>query len=277
MGIFRRATTNKKPEQGKFIVDDDIVSPDGIVGTPGPTKGTDGSTMRKRRMGGLRRIEKSLLLRQNVVVEDETIGENLAPEDQFYLEIPVKRGSIAAKKGDFILSRKNKQKVGDVSHGTEEDSDVSSITDGSIEYRRGMGASQQYRQASEISEVGCCGPCNDTDELPSKNIRFQGDTPPSPPNFYHWLMSCGSPEEWRNSNQVFYRRKLSGDKLEPGERKAGRTKKALFDGLEGEDAGSLVEIDTVNTLYEGTPDTKASIWKRLKIRRKRSVPKLRRP
>lgn len=145
----------------------------------------------------------SIFRRRPVVIESPVeVGEPLAPEDQFYLEIPYKLpqstgGSSSRQK------RGNGQKKND----QDTSSTVSTITWYSRDFRR---PKQQSPQEEDGVAFCPCGPINEEAAPKSKEVqptasasrtkqnKHQQQQQPFP-SFFQWFFACSGPEEERST------------------------------------------------------------------------------
>jgi hypothetical protein len=230
--------------------------------------------------GLFRRRAKVLIFRQ------ETIGDALAPEDQFELEIPAKKPIQGG-----ILRRKNNNKnlpIGDAKL-ERTSSSFSSLSSGSVT-RRMQGTpsllSEERRRRYDPNEGraygGCCGPSAPPSNNVSSSIRNNTNTdsatgnrrlqrtPAKYPSFFQWLFSCGG-----GQTEADTQRSLNTTSTHPAYHR--RPDNALADNLEDDDVASFVEEDPSDgVLRDNTTGNKKSLWKRIRSVKGRSISRLRR-
>lgn len=211
------------------------------------------------------------------IPRQDSIGDALAPEDQFYLEIPLK----IRNRGGVRLKRKNKN----ISH----DADTTPSLDGTSSTVSSIScASRDKLPAWRIQEAsptitrrgqrhnsnrggcgGCCG-ASAMDEGPvvaaggngsatgGKQQRHRSRTPIKHPTFFQWLTSCGNTREDTIDGP---------NTLATVHTYHQRPDNALFDTLEDDDdAGSLIDGNSTDAVEEGngSVSSRKSVWKRLR-------------
>lgn len=205
----------------------------------------------------------------------ETIGDQLAVEDQFYLEVPIKRShptatnttnATAGKKRESLFSRVSpKSRTTTVDHA--DTSTVSSLTYYSGSHYRSH--SSKYRSRHMSNNMGCCGSSIGSDD----RRRKRSSSKYQEPSLFQWLFSCQGQEE-----DLTY-------KTEPICYRRSSRRHALFDdALEDDDDNDIVKHNDATSVVEAattaahddsyTINTKTSGWRRF-LPKVRSIPRFR--
>lgn len=277
MGLFSgRAKKATSQERDRLAVDEYDEKTEVKAATAG--KKVTKKSKRGKKSDGKRPGEDSSLRRRqrNHTEEDETIGAQLALEDQFYLEVPNKRrpAAILRKPGE-LFSRRKKHKM-EHPQAIEEASTVSSITFASMQLVQP--STQIQRDLPPGGTSGCCGACTPSDESTAGDAGGKGRRAPKQLTFFNWIFSCGPSEEWIPANGAKSQRHGSTSQTvetTPAYHRRKNPENALFDQLEDDENADFMKDNTALALDEDTLDTKNSMWQRFKMRRNRSVPRLR--
>ena len=296
MGIkFRRPTINNKlsattPIENRPLLD----KGDGAViesdGYPTEEGNTANGSSNKKRMGIVEKAGNILRSMRpggddNGGADVETIGDQLAVEDQFYLEVPVKKGHPSAtttnsgsKKRESLFARvAHKSRTTADSPIVEETSTVSSLT-----YHSGSQArhhNSRYRSRRFSNHVGCCGCSVGSDDRKDQRRRRSSSKHPEP-SLFQWLFNCQGREgdfeaTTCKTEPICYRRSsrrhaLFDDALEDDDDDDKNNK----DG-KPTDAISAAEMATTAAYDDSyTINTKASGWRRF-LPKARSIPRFR--
>jgi hypothetical protein len=213
--------------------------------------------------------------------EVETIGDQLAVEDQFYLEVPVKKSHLTAsnKKRESLFARvSHKSRSSTTDYPVfEETSTVSSLTYNSGSQDRHRSSRHRSRRSSS-HHVGCCGGCSVGSDDRREHRRRRSSSKHQEPTLFQWLFSCqGKEGEYETTTcktePICYRRSsrrhaLFDDALEDDDDDDNNGGKAT-------DAASVAEVVTTAAYDDNyTINTKTSGWRRF-LPKARSIPRFR--
>jgi hypothetical protein len=284
MGMFRRNTNYNKlsvttPLENAPLMDkggDAIIESDGY---PNEDGNNANSPTNKKKVG---LVEKAgnILRSMRPGGDDyggdvETIGDQLAVEDQFYLEVPIKKNhptstntttATGDKKRESLFSRMSpKSRTMTVDHA--ETSTVSSLTYNSGSHYQSRSSRSRSRRSS--NHMGCCGSSIGSDD----RRRRRSSSKHQEPSLFQWLFSCQGQEEdlTCKTEPICYRRSsrrhaLFDDALEDD---------ADDDNGKHTDAISVVEVGTTAAHDDSyTINTKTSGWRRF-LPKARSIPRFR--